>query len=950
MFYQYASLASNADSTGKITVTNGQLFDKFVNGVWQNPYLQNTVVGLAPPLSTYRGKNFKMLLPANLWYTNSASLVSQIQVDAADGLGYRTITPGTNLAVSYADTGMKVLNFKLFLTNSTILQSHTQLHVLQDPLALITGPPNGSGPVDGHGVTSSPTPGFYFVTSTSSYQGRLANGFVTIKLAPGHNTFTKPLIVVEGFDPGIYTNPETLTGIYSFDDFISSIVNSKSANLNQLLTDPNIAQYDIVFIDFQNGTDDIHRNALIVEDVIRWVNANKTGANKISVLGLSMGGLCTRYALKMMENSGETHNVGLFISHGVPEQGVAVPLGYQYLENHLNNLYVKAGPAIDTYTAIQIMLNPIPFILGQNQGPDLAGELTLSHTPAARQMLINRVNSSFQIDNSVHNAWQTELTSLGYPTQGNIRNIAISNGSECGQTQTLTEGGQLLAIDGRLHTTFLGDLVGAVAFPLLGRLADLPALRFGSVPGRNDIFLHFQVNAGVSGGGNQAYTGNISFRKTILWLIPVSVTVTNRTFATPSGVLPYETFAGDFYDVTPFIKSSQSNGSVGWLAKYKITVNVTPTFGFGPTPSVLDIGKGSVTLLASDYSIPYSEGSPPPAPKNTPFANFITAYSPLTSTKVNNNEGHITYETRNGNWLASELGGGSPLADCNILCQLNAITGDQYNCNSLKTYSVPTYSNVSYTWNPGPYFQIVGRNDQPSVQVQPLAGTNGQQGTISVDMKISNQPDCGTQTITRTINIGVEPLVVTSTVDRTPQQSNYQYLTATATQLAGTTPGNYKWYLTNSSGQVQYQIGNGLQLTNYPIAPCSTIYYQCQAVTPCGTAIYNGYAYNTTCGGGGYARTNQAVVIYPNPASTSMTVTNNKIPAATDPSGNPNGNVPQSYQVKVYDDKGKIIKSAQNEHGSPDVTVSTADMPNGNYFLHIIQGSNVIEKQVMIRH
>jgi len=48
LFYQYAYLASNADSTGKITVTNNQLFDKYVNGVWQNPYLQGQTVGFAP--------------------------------------------------------------------------------------------------------------------------------------------------------------------------------------------------------------------------------------------------------------------------------------------------------------------------------------------------------------------------------------------------------------------------------------------------------------------------------------------------------------------------------------------------------------------------------------------------------------------------------------------------------------------------------------------------------------------------------------------------------------------------------------------------------------------------------------------------------------------------------------------------------------------------------------
>jgi len=56
-----------------------------------------------------------MVLPANLWFTNSVSLVSKIQVDAGDGLGYRTITTGTPLPVMYADTGLKTWDFKVFL-------------------------------------------------------------------------------------------------------------------------------------------------------------------------------------------------------------------------------------------------------------------------------------------------------------------------------------------------------------------------------------------------------------------------------------------------------------------------------------------------------------------------------------------------------------------------------------------------------------------------------------------------------------------------------------------------------------------------------------------------------------------------------------------------------------------------------------------------------------------
>jgi hypothetical protein len=931
LFYQYAYLASNADSTGKITITNNQLFDKYVNGVWQNPYLQAQTVGFAPATTVYNALNFNLVLPANLWLTNSGSLVSKIQVDAGDGLGYRTITPGTSLPVMYADTGLKVWNFKVFLTNSTVLQSHSQITIrgaINNLTCYTAGcgpytpPPGGNPHAIFADVISGAYPSYLFSTG-ATYNGVSANGTVTLQYASTHTSLINPLIVVEGFDERYYTAPEDM-GLNDLSDFLKYDV-ALSSNLLALLN----TQYDIVYITFRNGTDDIHRNALLVASVIRWVNANKTGTNKNVVLGLSMGGLCSRYALKTMENAGETHNVGLFICHGTPQQGVVVPLGLQYLENHFNQLYFQSG-VNGIYSLIRLFKPSLP---------DINGVLTLTDAPAAEQMLINRSNDNFQLDNSVHTAWQTELTALGYPAQGGIRNIAISNGSECGQTQPLAQGGQLVLLDGKLSTSVWGDLITEfVAFDLHTLNPGNGSFALGALPGRNTISLHFQANAAADGGGNQVYNGKITYTKTILWLIPVSVTLTNRTFNTPAGILPYETFAGDFYKipVTP-----QNLVNSGWFAKYHITFNVAPNFGFVPTPSVLDIGRGSVTLAESDYLLPYTQASPPLSPKNTPFANFITAFS----TSPNNNEEHITYETRNGNWLVGELTKLPTIADCTVLCQLNTISGAGVDCNNLATYTVPTFSNVTYSWSVSSNLQIFGAQNKPSLQVQPGPGSNGQQGTITAYL---TSGDCGTQTITKTISIGVEPLVVSSTVDRTPQSSHYQYLTATATQLGNTVPANYNWYL-EVNGLPTTLIGTGLILNHYPLAPCTTIFYRLQVTTACGLAIDREYAYNTYCNGG-MAATNQSVVIYPNPADHSMTVTNNNIPAITDAAGNANGTVPQSYKIVVYNANGSILKKAHNVNGDANITFRTADIPNGNYFLHVIQGANVIEKQIIIQH
>jgi hypothetical protein len=336
LFYQYAYLNTSVNPNPNITITNGQLFDKYVNGVWQNPYLQAQTVGFAPACSTYNALNFNVVLPANLWFTNSNALVSSIQIDAGDGLGYRTITPGTALPVMYADTGLKTWNFKLILTNNTTLQSHSQITVrgIKNNLVCYSAgcgpytPPGGggvqiavqpgktiinaaSGPAD---IISGSYPQYLFTTG-ATYNGTSAQGMVTLQYGGNHTSLVNPLVIVEGFDIGYYTNPESYAGVYSLNDFLSKDVAFSSQLYNLMLS-----QYDIVFINFRNGTDDIHRNALLVESVIRWVNANKTGSNKNVVLGLSMGGLCARYALKKMENNGETHQVSLLVCHGAPQQ------------------------------------------------------------------------------------------------------------------------------------------------------------------------------------------------------------------------------------------------------------------------------------------------------------------------------------------------------------------------------------------------------------------------------------------------------------------------------------------------------------------------------------------------------------------------------------------------------------------------------------------------------
>lgn len=347
--------------------------------------------------------------------------------------------------MNYADTGLKVWNFKLYLTNSTILQSHTKVQVTADDYHQNDLPTIGGGltslSVTPIGTSPSGNSAFLHVVTTETYNGDNAYGFITVQYAPGHTGITKPFIVAEGFDPGIFTNPEIPTGENSIIQFINSI--KKSPNLNTLLN----SDYDIIYIDYRDGTDDIRRNALIVKDVIRWVNAQKAlngSIEKNVIMGQRVSGPMVRYALRKMEDAGETHDVRLFISHDGAQQGVDVPTGIQYLMNHANNAIIEVGLANVASAYVKLLKG---------------GTLMLKETQAAKQMIKNYITSTGRSDNSIHTAWQTELTNLGYPSQNGIRNIAISNGSECGLPQDVTATNLIFQYDATNELDAGGDFI-----------------------------------------------------------------------------------------------------------------------------------------------------------------------------------------------------------------------------------------------------------------------------------------------------------------------------------------------------------------------------------------------------------------------------------------------------------------------------------------------------------
>src|SRR5690606_27850195 len=128
LFYRYSKFLDNA-YPNKITVTNNKIYDKFVNGIWQNPYEPQKAFAISP--STINYKSLKMLVkfPANLWFSNSASQVQTVQVNFGDGYGYKNLNPGQETYVHYSTPGVKTWTYKLSLSTGEVLYSHSKIVV-----------------------------------------------------------------------------------------------------------------------------------------------------------------------------------------------------------------------------------------------------------------------------------------------------------------------------------------------------------------------------------------------------------------------------------------------------------------------------------------------------------------------------------------------------------------------------------------------------------------------------------------------------------------------------------------------------------------------------------------------------------------------------------------------------------------------------------------------------
>jgi hypothetical protein len=730
LYYNYARFDQSALDNGKIVVENNQYHDVYDNEAWQNPYEVLETVAYALPVKNIRGGQFEVVLPEELFLSNNPDEIISIEIDFGDGQGFRELTFGEHLPVVYDGNGVYHWSIR------TVKEGDVELF---STLAIAVS--GTSDPT--HNNVFIPGPNF---TSPLAKEG----AWLRIDYAPGHNgQIKKPFIVAEGFDPGSILTPEITGGDRTLNDFRKDITLDAGTTLYNLLYGNN-RQYDIIYIDWQNGTHNIKHNAEVLRNVITWVNDQKLQAGSTEqnvLLGQSMGGLVGRYALaKMEQDYDEDHDVRLFIAHDSPMRGANTPISTQFFTRHVYDQYTSA-PIL--YGMVEFVIPTfLNFLELMSWGaisinfPSISDALTIQDTPAALQMNYHYVDISSNPTKTPHQIWQQEFDQMGYPQ--NSRNIAISNGNECAANHGFNPGDKIIDLHETQGFSFWGDLLNMLATPILGVFINDPELIIlGLVPGSSSYQYDFNIHTNPlpNSSYREVYYGRIRYKKEVLWIGPTAThAVMERAKDAPVGYLPFDYYSGGYYDIRWVANSLPINLS------HRVFAN--PRYGFIPVASSLDIRKNNNQELNHDDLLKnFSGGIVSHTGLSSGFDNFIVDFNQ--GNPINNQ--HISFQTRNGNWLANELDGGQGMVDCSFVCSNLTIDGPSIICGNSVVFSVPQGAN-SYNWQVQ-HSSLINLHSGTTGNSITLSQKTNESGWITLSVAI-NGGACGNVTVNRQVYVG----------------------------------------------------------------------------------------------------------------------------------------------------------------------------------------------------
>jgi len=731
------------------------------------------------------------------------------------------------------------------------------------------------------------------IPATTQHSG----GKIQILYASSNTTgqLRKPLIIAEGFDAyGIMPNVpnrdinDFLKIYYPSTDYGTINLGYSGGNL---MNNIDFSQYDIVYVDNKIGTDDIRRNAKLFEQAIDWVNAHKAVGNQPNVvMGLSMGGLVARYALRSMEVAGKDHQTWKFISVDAPHKGANVPVSVQAAVRQLEELDLKV---------FFVKIVSLPDV-----NKDLKGAVDLLNSKAAKQMLVYQVTKDLTYNNSEYTAFMQEYDNLGFPQQ--CQNVAIADGNGQGTPVFNPESGLVKMDTSYTFAWWLETLnvlfggVSAILSPT--NYANLAVVN--PIPGKTQVYASVFANALPDKKASKIYEGKVYYKKTILWLIPVTVDIVpKKNLYSTADMLPIDGAQGGLYDISAMMNLSSS------MSQYVLQQR----FCFVPTVSALGLSnwkdKLTSNLQNEDF---FASGT----------SGFDQYFTPAT------NELH-TRLNLSAQFLYTHLTNPAFCFNPNVssFCGTNSS-------------AVKNPSNYPLTWSVSSGFTIQSSNNTGATVVPQSIQTGiltCKYNTTTVRKRLIST--CNYDPCSATINLVIKQAI--TNIETTTPQTERKYQLSIQSPSSYFTPsqndGDYFWTVSGDQGSESFY-GSDYVIFYFSGYYKISLYYT--GDSNCGPRYLEWMVFVDLLGA-------KSLSLSPNPASTEVTVevidndnaaSSSNAASATEP----------TYTVQITDMSGTPAYNGKKKGKKFNLSVSS--LKNGVYNVIVADGAQSAQKKLIVNH
>jgi hypothetical protein len=789
----------------------------------------------------------------------------------------------------------------------------------------------------------------------------------------GEKPLKSPIILIDGFDP---TDKRTSKNRQLYTKFLKYFddVNSNTPVELDFVKQIQILGYDVILADIpayfyantgniipldsnantpppgytfdmgkliRGGGDYVERNALtlvsLLIDIQRKLDLAGS-ADSIVLIGPSMGGQITRYALKYMEDRNIPHRVRLWISQDSNHEGAVVPIGEQFI--------VASTASGGTAAAI------------------IARDRQLL-APAARQFLVNHFTHHVTDFNKLtmnteqaggspgyFDRYYRAIDSIGWPQQ--CRKISTISGAENGTPL---------------------DMPGAT----------LPAAKFEVQLGNVNYFLsllcgfYSSTNCRVAtytmftapGPGQRGLVAKVRIprkkeNEREFWVIGSNQTSSQSVEAVQSGFYwGYKEFVEKLDKAyIPVITTSFGPFTLDTL--YGFYAPITKTLYTGkhahqPTGSTLAFGKGSnpnvygkqfkwdedVTYfnLACDKYIPFDYYMGPETFSVLHDSIFYRQAQIL----IEEIQG-IKHDNKKNRQVTLQCVNPAPVwcvGDTRTFRVLNPPAGASFNWTTLN----PQLSIVSGQGTPEVSFVYAyPRNGSPISQVQHISVSGATEcynytgstrvtagGLADVNLitgEFQYNPSNG---LTYPLDFGIHPNVITDVsavkVNFGSDAGNIMYgLTNLSYTLLNNPPIAFNWQYQNNDPRTA-----GLYVNAQPTNDINnTLWFRADYSNSC-----DGLPRSATFGLYFMAYRNNARTI-----SSAYTINGNQLSIPILQGGEKAGNIP--VQVRVYDISGKLLKTIKGYENNRRIIINIDGIANGIYLVSATKPTGVITQKVWI--